>query len=223
MRWVCIVFAFALSACFQADQDARPHIAPGDFALVPCGKIETQTACALAVVGGKRLLFGAPAGVADTLQTEDLRQLDQVFLFSLRAQDLEGLDEIRNASWLAGRSEPLVVFGPEGTAQTVAALNLVFETADALRIVDEGIPRGGYDGALLVAATSEERLEAPVFNTGDVRVRAVVRADQSLIYAINYLAADPVTLQSCLDESCMFEDSVGWPLRETQFIMKSTP
>lgn len=147
------------------------EIAPRDFVVLPCGPGTASRPCALVVAGGKRIVFGAPAGGAHTMSADNLRQLDAVILFSLRARDLGGLDELRNESWQAGRAEPLLVIGPAGTDIVVEALNKAFEQSDALRVVEEGIPPGGYDAAVMVARTWAP--DQIVFDTGDVRVRAV--------------------------------------------------
>ncbi|MEM7328136.1 MAG: hypothetical protein AAF437_05305 [Pseudomonadota bacterium] len=143
------------------------EVRPDQFALLPCG-IADERPCTLIIAGGKRLLFGAPAGIARTIRQDDLRQLDAVILFSLDAADLEGLDEIRNLSWHAGRSEALPVIGPAGIAEIVTALNKAFEQSDARYVVEHGIPTGGYDAAILTARSgvADER----VFDTGDLTV-----------------------------------------------------
>ena len=86
----------------ETEGEDRPSIAPADFAIVPCSE-DAETPCLLVLAGGKRLLFGAPAGVSGSLPATDLAHLDGVFLFSLLPQDVEGLDEVRNAGWRAGR------------------------------------------------------------------------------------------------------------------------
>ncbi|MEM6556684.1 MAG: hypothetical protein AAF642_12460, partial [Pseudomonadota bacterium] len=111
---------------------------------------------------------GAPAGVARATRPEDLGQLDGVILFSLTAPALEGLDEVRNLSWHAGRREPLPVIGPPGIKEIATALNKAFEQSDALYVVEHGIPPGGYDAAVLVARTAGGRER--VFDTGDLSV-----------------------------------------------------
>ncbi|MEM9055430.1 MAG: hypothetical protein AAGB16_08895, partial [Pseudomonadota bacterium] len=100
-----IGLALCLAACGRSESGAleREMIAPQDFALLPCGPSQAERPCALAIAGGKRLLFGGASGIAETLSDADLGQLDAVFLFSMRAIDVEGLDEIRNRSWQAGR------------------------------------------------------------------------------------------------------------------------
>ena len=127
----------ACTAPAPGDPSEDLSIAPRDFVLLPCGPARSDQPCALVAAGGKRVLFGAPAGVAATLSEADLRQLDSVVLFSLRATDIEGVDEIRNESWRAGRATPLLTIGPRGVLVLVDGLNTAFEQADALRIVED--------------------------------------------------------------------------------------
>lgn len=227
-----IALFMSLAACgAKLETPERPEINPKDFALVPCGPGLAERPCALAVAGGKRVLFGAPAGVAATLSRQDLKQLDAIILFSLRAADIEGLDEVRNESWWAGRDEPLLVVGPEGTTAVVDALNIAFEQADALRVVEQGIPRGGYDAAVLEARESVEGI--PDFDTGDVQVTRrgsvlQVRYGREAILTISVCAPTqsppavvfivdvPLTSLNCNDAA-----DLQWPLTETVFIVKN--
>lgn len=219
-RGAFISFAMLLTACGGSDSVGANEelIAPQDFALVPCGFKAAERPCALAVAGGKRLLFGGASGIAETLSDANLRQLDAVFLFSLRAVDLEGLDEIRNRSWRAGRERPLPVYGPVGTDRVISGLNLAYEQADALRIVDEGIPPGGFDAAILIAgeAVSPDLM----FDTGDVQVEHSRRADQSLTFDITYQGQATVRLQKCQADDCSINDELSWPLRRTHFFYR---
>ncbi len=219
------MLGLALSACgprHVASLPERPAISPQDFALVPCGMRAGDAPCVIVVAGGKRILFGAPAGVAGTITKDDLAKLDAVMLFSLRAADIEGLDEVRNASWRAGRSEPLLVAGPEGTDAVVSALNLAFEQADALRIVEEGIPPGGYDAAVLYTRTLTNG--QPVFDTGDLRVDSLADA----AYAVTYDRDTEIAIQACKVEAseahdlrtlgCGSDVAWSWPLEKIEFV-----
>ncbi|MFN3212370.1 MAG: hypothetical protein ACE37M_04640 [Henriciella sp.] len=166
--WVA-AFCGLVTACGGSSSQTTPdiNVAPTDFALLPCGSGVGDRPCALVVVGGKRILFGAPAGVTAGLHEDDLRLLDAVMLFSLRSSDIQGLDEVRNRSWDAGRDTPLLVVGPEGVEGFVAGLNKAYEMSDALRVVEDGIPVGGFDSAVLRAHTGRQQT---VFDTGDVQV-----------------------------------------------------
>ena len=224
MRRAAVCLVLLLSACSEVSQ--RPDNAdvnPADFVLLPCEALNETAPCALAIIGGKRLLFGAPAGLGAALSPEDLRQLDGVFLFSLRATDIEGLDEVRNASWHAGRERPLNVTGPDGTQSLIAGLNLAFETADALRVVDDGIPKGGFDAAILTMMPSRDDEDRIVFNTGDVVISAMPRADQAIKYTITYQGTAPVDIQPCLEDDCRLAETLEWPLKKPEFIVRAGP
>jgi hypothetical protein len=211
-----------LAACggspSQTAQDI--DVAPTDFALLPCGLGVGDQPCALVVVGGKRILFGAPAGVTTGLREDDLRLLDAVMLFSLRSSDIQGLDEIRNRSWESGRDTPLLVVGPEGVEGFVAGLNKAYEMSDALRVVEDGIPVGGFDSAVLRAHTGRQQT---VFNTGDVQVWRTTAG-----FSIFYRDYTSVWLDSCrgdatpiATESVWCEPEQGqhiWPLQEPIFV-----
>ena len=215
-----ISLTLLLAACGGSGpiESSDELIAPQDFAILPCGLSKVEHPCALIIAGGKRLLFGGGGVLQDTISDENLRQLDAVFLFSLRAVDLEGLDEIRNRSWQAGRARPLPVYGPVGTDRVVSGLNLAYEQADALRIVDEGIPPGGFDAAILVAG--EETASEMIFDTGDLQVQHTRRADQSLRFDIFYQGQPTVRLQKCQDGDCMINDELSWPLQQTHFFYR---
>ena len=215
--------AFLVAACAENQEpgDAELVIEPHQFVLIPCGTIVSDHPCTLASIGGKRILFGAPAGVTSAMSAEDLRLLDAVMLFSLRAGDTNGLAEVRNQSWEAGREAPLLVAGPSGVDAFVAGLNQAYEMADALRIVEDGIPAGGYDAALLRTVAGPE--QDTVFNTGDVVVER-----SSAGYSIAYLGTTRVWLSSCkeaaipqADYSVTCDPDAGadvWPLQRLVFV-----
>lgn len=186
--------ACLLSACGQGERAGEWQdvtVRPDQFAVLPCGA-ESARPCALVIAGGKRILFGAPAGIGLNLRREDLRQLDAVVVFSLRAADIEGLDEVRNASWKADRSDPLMVIGPPGLEQVVTALNHAFEQADALHVVENGSPAGGYDAALIFARSG--RSGQIVFNTGDLIIASLGQG-----FEVTYGSDRTLVLQDCRD------------------------
>lgn len=204
------------------------NLAPQDFALLPCGG--RDDVCAVLHAGGKRLLFGAPADATAAIEPDDLSRLDAVFVFSLRGEDLEGLDTVRNSSWRLGRQQVLPVIGPVGIETVSAALNLTFEQADALFVVENGLPAGGYDAALLVARPIDDPAEY-LFDTGDLRVRF-----ENGEYVITYNHEDLLALSGCgqprLEEfesrpeltriSCVPDAEGGvWPLAEPLIIREN--
>ena len=251
-RTLLLLAATALAACspksaeptsLETTGPIRPDIAPADFALLPCSGASAQP-CALLFAGGKRLLFGAPAGVSAALPADDLAQLDAAFLMSLRPEDVEGLDEVRNRSWRAGRPDTLGVTGPGGTESLLDGLNLAFEQSDALSFVEEGAPAGGFDAALLSLA-SEVGEETLVFDSGDLKVLAVSNGTGRTTYRIGYRdlgeAWHDLVLASCgggeIAEGEWLADAgdrtrigctrtdadLAWPLSEPVFLEKAKP
>lgn len=233
-RLIAILIAACVTACGgprAAEAPAALEIAPQDFVLLPCGVDSPDHPCALAIAGGKRVLFGTPRGAAEGLRPEDLGQLDAVLVFSLRAGDLEGLDEVRNASWRAGRETPLLVIGPKGIDAVATALNAAFEQADALHIVEEGTPPGGYDAAVLTSRAYSDR--GKVFDTGDVVVESTrygyrMTYDQRGMAHFYACDAGPANQEARPGDvvwerlSCRAADpDHRWPLRAPLFILKN--
>ena len=233
-RLSSIWIAACLAACGGppvAEAPASLDIAPQDFVLLPCGVESPDHPCALAIAGGKRVLFGAPAGAIDGIRREDLSQLDAVIVFSLRAGDLEGLDEVRNASWKAGRQAPLLVIGPKGIETVATALNTAYEQADALFVVEEGAPPGGYDAALLISRAYSG--DGEVFDTGDVVVESTsygyrMTYDQRGMAHFHACDAAPANQEVRIGEmvwerlSCNAADpDRRWPLRAPLFILQN--
>lgn len=224
-----LTWILGLAACGNADRSAQPQnidIQPTQFVLLPCGELRDDQPCALAVAGGKRVLFGAPAGITRHLSPNDLKQLDAVMLFSLRAADIEGLDEVRNESWRAGRDTPLLTVGPTGVEEIVTALNKAFEQADALRIVEHGIPPGGYDAAVLVA--QEVLSGQTAFDTGDlnvVRTRAgYLMTYEAAVASLEGCGADQrdaLASEVTLSIDCSRDsDAIEWPITTPIFVVE---
>lgn len=209
------------AACSPSTQDSNRVIQPDDFAILPCQNVIAARPCALVVAGGKRVLFGAPSGAATSFDAADLKQLDAVLLFSLRAVDVEGLDDVRNHSWRAGRDAALLVIGPAGLEDFANAINKAYEQPDALRIVEEGIPPGGFDAAVLSTGLSVPGQIA--FDTGDLRIER-----QSAGYMVLYGRSEPLLLTTCgatrpqersVFISCLEDDpDIAWPVEDTMFI-----
>ena len=242
-----ILIALVLPACSEDVTqparlaDVRPasiDVAPGDFAVLPCSG-GTGAPCALVVAGGKSLLFGAPAGISSEIEADRLAGLDSAFLFSMLPPDVEGLDEVRNRGWRAGRPEALIVAGPEGTASLLEALNLAFEQPDALSFVEEGAPRGGFDAALLQPGV-EVLTGALAFDSGDLKVSGRANSDSYISYRVEYrdLGGDwhELILQPCKapdapratvedvpvsTNAFACDDAGRWPLDEPFMIAKS--
>ena len=232
MMRVAILFLACLAACGgPADGPAPvalPEIRSTDFVILPCG--DPDVSCLEVRAGGKRLVFGAGSGIATAVSAETLSDMEAVFLFSLRYSDVQGLDELRNQSWLAGREDPLQVAGPDGVRQLVSGLNAAFEVSDALAFVNER-PRGGFDAAVLSVLPGAGSREARVFTTGDLEVTKLETPHGMAAYLVDYLGhvavlhpcgtdgSRPDAPASAYVLSCSVENGT-WPLTEPHFVYR---
>jgi hypothetical protein len=184
--------AAALAACSPSPSDtgdaARVNtpVRSSDFAVVPCAGRKLPGACVIVLAGGKRVVFGAPAGVSLDMTGHALRNTDAVMLLSLRGEDVEGLDEMRNAAWRAGRETSLPVAGPSGTGEFLGLINRAYEVSDALIYVEDH-PAGGFDAALLALLPGDGEQEATVFDTGDLRISKVETGTDRALYIVDYV------------------------------------
>lgn len=237
--WLSLAAALAVAGCApSADAPAdlpKPaaDILSTDFALVPCGhEAGLPGPCVQVLAGGKRLLIGTPAGIGQALAPADLATLEAVFLPSLQANALAGLDEVRTNGWLAGRETALSVAGPEGTRAVIGAINSAYEISDAQLFVEHA-PAGGFDAALLAVVPGEQAEEATVFDTGDLIVTRRNAGIGLAAYRIDYLG-HVVSVVPCgankLEESAVEDgfvlscapDGTPWPLKAVEFIYRES-
>ncbi|HPE47450.1 MAG TPA: hypothetical protein PLR76_03605 [Hyphomonas sp.] len=207
-------------------------IRPTDFVLLPCPVSTAEAPCIIIAAGGKRVLAGAPAGLRAVLGTVpgEAANLDAVLLFSLQAQDIEGLDEVRNVTWTAGREGPLPVAGPSGTRDMLAALNKMYELSDAEIFVNTP-PRGGFDAAPLGLLPGEGDAKTRVFDTGDLVITKIETAGGRAGYWIDYGGLRAVIQPCGMDQAVRFAESAGfvvscdggaaaWPFSEPQYLLQ---
>jgi hypothetical protein len=234
MRIIILLASLALAACGGPTTPSPPpdtpgsHITSTDFVLLPCGPVTVPNPCVLVMAGGKRVLFGTPAGVAVDMPPEHLRNLDAVMLFSLRGDDIEGLDDIRNASWRAGHETPLRVSGPVGTSEVLSAINKAYEVSDSFTFVEQA-PAGGFNAAVLRPLPGEKDTKTRVFDTGDLVVTHLVNDTGRVGYWIDYngvrLVLEPCGMtqatqfsgESRLTVACQ-NSALTWPIPDVVFV-----
>jgi len=142
--------------------------APG-LGLINCASVADhpgQAAACVAVTGGGALYVlnpGEGAVAALLASGAPLERIVGVLLSDLSGAAMGDLDDLRDATFLAGRPEPLAVYGPPGTARVVEGLNQSRETADAETLL--ALPQGvvSFTAAPLVAVEvgADSRLTAP--------------------------------------------------------------
>lgn len=123
--------------------------------------------CVLVEAGGQSFLVGAGEGAAEGLDVWGLLRpgLKGVLLTDLAPRTVQGLPALREATWQAGRRQPLVVFGPEGVERIVIGVNTMLEGA------------GAGDAAAMLSAGLD--VEGGVFSGGGLSVAGMPAAEGS--------------------------------------------
>jgi ribonuclease Z len=147
---------------------APPPAPPDGLRIVVCGSASPlgndparAQACIAAVT--PEHLFVFDVGARSPLRIAEARlplsRLDGVFLTHFHSDHITGLPDVNLASWVAGRKDPLKVYGPSGVQTVVAGFNQAFSLDRQYRVDHHG-------DALLPPAAGP--MEAVTFAPGDV-------------------------------------------------------
>jgi ribonuclease Z len=156
MRQLRLVVLAPLCAALSLLADESPKPAPplrvtllgtGNPRPLP-GRYGPSILVEAATTPPTRILVDAGRGAAERLFTvggrELLSGLDLVLLTHLHSDHVVGLPDLWLTGWLFGRSRPLVLRGPEGSAALMANLEKAFEfDVKTRRDVDERLPGAG--------------------------------------------------------------------------------
>jgi ribonuclease Z len=130
---------------------------------------ERQGEATLVEVDGQTLLFDAGRGVLDGLYESRIRPQDvtRIFLTHLHSDHIEGLPGLWMTPWfLLGRTTPLEVWGPVGTAAMIDGMRAMYAHDVAAR------PNGSLSAEGLRVVVHEIQAGV-VFESGGVRVKAI--------------------------------------------------
>jgi len=136
--------------------------------------------------GGRALLFDAGRGAAERLfALERLPKADALFLTHLHSNHTVGIPDLWLTGWIFGRSTPLRVWGPPGTAELCRGLEKAYAfDVHVRRDLDEKLPAEGVrlvpvevsDG--FVTAEGSLRVTAFLVDHGVVRPAFGYRIDR---------------------------------------------
>jgi ribonuclease Z len=84
--------------------------------------------CLLIAAGGKVFLFDAGENAMRAIEKcgVPLSEIGDVFITHWHSDHFSGLDGVINASWLNGRTDPLIVYGPEGVQEVVKGFAMAY-------------------------------------------------------------------------------------------------
>ena len=142
----------------------------------------------LVEAGGQRFVFDAGRGASQRLSQAGVRwqQVDGVLFTHLHSDHVVGFPDLWLTGWLvgAGRTRPLRVWGPGGTAAHLAHLRQAYEFDISVRLSDD---RASPAGLELLAADIGEGV---VHDSGGVRITAFLvdhaPVEPALGYRIDY-------------------------------------
>ncbi len=160
--------------------------APEDFILLPCfssAKTKPETDCVIIAAGGKRVLIGAPAGIGSGIARGDIFPPDRVLLFSLKAAQIEGLDELRNRFWARDIGAPIKIGASEEIVALIGHLNAAYTASDALAYLQ------GVEGTRLNTMPIEAftlGVGDIAFDTGDLRLQVLTGGPNQFAYLVSY-------------------------------------
>ena len=97
-------------------------------------------ACVAVLAGELLFVVDAGAGSAQVAAAgrAPLEQLEAVLLTHFHSDHIAALPEFNLNSWVAGRSRPLDVYGPEGVSEVVAGLNAAYQLDLRYRVAHHG-------------------------------------------------------------------------------------
>lgn len=120
-------------------------------------------ACVAILAGESLYLIDAGAGSARvaTLAQLPLQRLEAVFLTHFHSDHIAALPDFNLNSWVAGRPNPLSVFGPVGVAEVVDGLTVAYRLDATYRVAHHGeelMPPelGVMRASLMEAGTAQE-------------------------------------------------------------------
>lgn len=98
-------------------------------------------ACVAIFVGESLYLVDSGAGSAQVaaLARLPLERLKGVFLTHFHSDHIAALPDFNLNSWVAGRPEPLIVFGPPGVTEVVDGLNDAYRLDRTYRVAHHGV------------------------------------------------------------------------------------
>lgn len=133
--------------------------------------------CTAIIAGGQFWLVDAGPGSWRNLDLMNLpiAQLNGILVTHLHSDHIGEIGEATTQSWIAGRAQPLDVFGPEGIDEVVTGFRQVYAHDAQYRVAHhnpEYLPPAGSEAVAHPLPTPQGTDTVPVFERGGLRVSA---------------------------------------------------
>lgn len=163
-----------------------------DLQVVICGSgspladPDRAAPCTAVIAGGEFVLVDAGPGSWEVLDLANLplAHLSAVLLTHFHSDHIGGLGEALTQSWIAGRTAPLPVYGPEGVGRVVEGFRAAYASDVDYRVAHHG------DAWMPRAASGAEAHEVALGDAPDAS--AVVLERNGLVVTMFRVDHDPV-------------------------------
>jgi ribonuclease Z len=158
----------------------------------PLADAERAGACTAIVAGGQIYLVDIGPGAWERVDLSDLPTdaVGTLLLTHFHSDHIGDLGEAITQSWIAGRAQPLAVYGPEGTAQVVEGFQRAYAQDVTYRVRHHGAdilpPEGGSAVAREIALPDGQDAAATVLERDGLRI-TMFRVDHDPVHpAVGY-------------------------------------
>ena len=179
----------------QSKQSATPPASPKDVEIVflgtgsPVPNADRQGPALAVVTNGKAYLVDAGSGVVRQANSAFQRgipallpiELDIAFLTHLHSDHTLGLPDLIFTPWIAERTKPLRLYGPEGTKEMAAHILEAFK--EDIRVRTTGLEGGNTTGYKVEAHDVQP---GNIYQDGNVSVKAFLVKHGSWKEALGY-------------------------------------
>jgi ribonuclease Z len=153
-----------------------------DLQVVLCGTgspiadPDRAAACTAVIAGGHFFLVDAGPGSVEVVDRANLPlgHLDGVLLTHFHSDHIGDLGEAITQSWIAGRAQPLDVYGPKGVAEVVDGFRAAYAADVDARVLHHGeqyMPRAAAGAVAREIALADSPLaDAVVFDRDGLRI-----------------------------------------------------
>jgi ribonuclease Z len=158
----------------------------------PIADPDRASACTAVIAGGHFFLVDAGPGSWEKVDLANLPtgRLEGVFLTHFHSDHIGDLGEAEVQSWIAGRAQPLDLYGPPGVARIASGLAQVYAADVDARVAhhtDQFMPRAAASIAPHeIALGAEPNASAVVFDRGGLRVTMFAVDHRPVAPAVGY-------------------------------------